>query len=316
MEHHYRCEDYYEVGREKIREFAYAIQNPHPTHWDDAAAHALGYPGLLAPATFASSVATTAQRAMFQQATPGYEPSQLLHLEQEIHCHRPVVAGDKLFWDLTVDSLRPVAGGDIFVVTTVISDQNSHPVQTVHTTLVGRRATNPEAAQAVSRQILDAPVPRVQLVPGPFSLPPFKSQTLTAGTEIVVGQRFPSRTYQLARGDLVNYAGVSGDNNPIHWNDTASRHAGLDTVVAHGMLTMGLGAGYLTCHLENPGCLTEYVVQFSTLATVDTAKPTDLEFTATVTSIDPTTRTATIALTSESRGRPTFTRATAKVRLH
>lgn len=51
----------------------------------------------------------------------------------------------------------------------------------------------------------------------------------------------------------------------------------------------------LTTHLENPGCLTDYVVQFTTLATVGSTKPTDLEFSATVSAMDPIAPTATIA---------------------
>ena len=42
--HYYRVDDTYQVGREKVREYARAVQDTHPAHWDPAAAAELGYP--------------------------------------------------------------------------------------------------------------------------------------------------------------------------------------------------------------------------------------------------------------------------------
>ncbi|MEI7717076.1 MAG: MaoC family dehydratase N-terminal domain-containing protein, partial [Mycobacterium sp.] len=41
---HYRAPDYFEVGREKIREFAAAVKDEHPAHDNDTAAADAGYP--------------------------------------------------------------------------------------------------------------------------------------------------------------------------------------------------------------------------------------------------------------------------------
>lgn len=38
-------------------------------------------------------------------------------------------------------------------------------------------------------------------------------------SSVKVGDKLPEKTYPLTRQDLVNYAGVSGDLNPIHWDD-------------------------------------------------------------------------------------------------
>ena len=43
--HYYVAGHTYEVGREKVREYARAVQDYHPAHWDDAAAAALGMDG-------------------------------------------------------------------------------------------------------------------------------------------------------------------------------------------------------------------------------------------------------------------------------
>src|SRR5918998_713048 len=54
--HYYQMDDTYLVGREKVREFARAVQDYHPAHWNLAAAADLGYPDLVAPLTFTSTV--------------------------------------------------------------------------------------------------------------------------------------------------------------------------------------------------------------------------------------------------------------------
>ena len=65
-------------------------------------------------------------------------------------------------------------------------------------------------------------------------------------SSVKVGDQLPEKVITLTRQDLVNYAGVSGDLNPIHWDDDIAKQVGLDTAIAHGMLTMGLGGGYVT----------------------------------------------------------------------
>jgi hypothetical protein len=74
---HYRVDDFYEVGREKVREYARAVQDFHPAHHDEDAAKGLGYDGLLAPLTFISLVGIIAQTRMFKEVITGYDPSQI-----------------------------------------------------------------------------------------------------------------------------------------------------------------------------------------------------------------------------------------------
>lgn len=57
--------------------------------------------------------------------------------------------------------------------------------------------------------------------------------------------------YRISRGpitttQLVKYAGVSGDFNRIHFDHPFAVQAGLDGVIAHGMLTMGFAASCLS----------------------------------------------------------------------
>ena len=66
----------------------------------------------------------------------------------------------------------------------------------------------------------------------------------------------------LTRTQIVQYAGASGDFNPIHTDEKfATESAGYPSVFAHGMLTMGLTGRLLTDWLGD-GVLTDYGVRF------------------------------------------------------
>jgi acyl dehydratase len=66
----------------------------------------------------------------------------------------------------------------------------------------------------------------------------------------------------LSRTQIVQYAGASGDFNPIHHDERfAMDAAGYPSVFAHGMLSMGLTGTLLTDWLGD-GVLREYGVRF------------------------------------------------------
>ncbi|WP_429455260.1 FAS1-like dehydratase domain-containing protein [Nocardia sp. GP40] len=308
----YRSTDHYEVGREEIREFARAVQDFHPAHWDDAAARALGYPGLIAPVTFASSVATVAQRALLRTALQGYDPARLLHVEQEIHCHRALAAGDRLTHEITVDSWRTIAGGDLIALTTVISDHDTGPVQTVHTTLAGRGGAEGETVGDIAKTLAlqDLPLPLTAAADLATSGRAFAVGVARGiSREILAGQRFPPCAYRLTRGEVVNYAGVSGDVNPLHWSDDIASATGTPGVLAHGMLTMGLGAAALSSWCGDPTGLLDYSVVFANPVHLVGRRTTDIEFTGTVHASG--ADRATVALTAQCDGTPVLGGATA-----
>ncbi len=67
----------------------------------------------------------------------------------------------------------------------------------------------------------------------------------------------------LKRTQIVQYAGASGDYNPVHTdNEYVTKVAGYPTVFAHGMLTMGLTGKAITNYVGD-GRLTNFGVRFS-----------------------------------------------------
>ena len=113
-------------------------------------------------------------------------------------------------------------------------------------------------------------------------------------SSVKVGDELPDETITLTRADLVNYAGVSGDLNPIHWDDEIAKQVGLDTAIAHGMLTMGLGGGYVTEWVGDPGAVTEYNVRFTAIVPVpNDGVGADIVFTGRVKSADEDTKSVT-----------------------
>lgn len=67
----------------------------------------------------------------------------------------------------------------------------------------------------------------------------------------------------MTRAALVQYAGASGDFNPIHWNEKFAREVGLPDVIAHGMFTMAEAIRVVTDWVGDPGAVVEYGVRFT-----------------------------------------------------
>jgi meromycolic acid (3R)-3-hydroxyacyl-[acyl-carrier protein] dehydratase HadA len=135
---HYRYPDHYDVGREKVREYAVAVKNDDPAYFDEAAAGALGHESLPAPLTFISVFGYQAQTAFFANANIALQDAQIVQVDQELRFVRPIHAGDRLYCDVSVHSVREAHGTDIIVTKNIISNQAGETVQESYTTLAGR----------------------------------------------------------------------------------------------------------------------------------------------------------------------------------
>jgi hypothetical protein len=135
---HYRYPDYYQVEREKVREYAVAVQNDDACYFDEDAAAELGYDKLLAPLTYISVFAYQAHIAFFASANIDIQDAQIVQVDQELKFLRPIRAGDRLYCDVYVESLRTAHGTDILVTKNTITNQAGDIMQENYTTLAGR----------------------------------------------------------------------------------------------------------------------------------------------------------------------------------
>ncbi len=88
--------------------------------------------------------------------------------------------------------------------------------------------------------------------------------TILRASELAVGQTFDTLVVEdLKRTQIVQYAGASGDYNPLHTDEIyATKIAGYPSVFAHGMLTMGL-TGQAVAALVGAENLLRFGVRFT-----------------------------------------------------
>ncbi|GAA2521366.1 FAS1-like dehydratase domain-containing protein [Rarobacter incanus] len=133
----------YRVGREKIREFARAVGAHLPQHHDLAAARAQGYGDLVAPVTFAVTIAQAAEAQLIEDPGADIDFSRVVHADERFEHVRPLVAGDDVVTVLTVVSIKERAG--LAMVSTRADIHESLPgdepgelISSVHSTLAVR----------------------------------------------------------------------------------------------------------------------------------------------------------------------------------
>jgi hypothetical protein len=159
---HYRYHDYFLVGREKIREYAASVKSEDPLHSSEEAARAAGYPDVIAPLTFIAVAGRQVQLEIFKQFDVGINLSRVIHRDQKILFHRPVFAGDKLYFDSWLDSVLESHGTVITEMRSEVTDADGQPVITTIVTMIGEAAGAEDnalvaaiAARAQARQSAD-----------------------------------------------------------------------------------------------------------------------------------------------------------------
>jgi acyl dehydratase len=127
----------YEVGREKLREFAAAVGETAPVAWGPEAARAAGYADVVAIPTFAMVLVLRGLDAFVAQT--GIDYSRVIHADQQFTYARPIIAGDRLSSLLTVDRVRNVGGNTIVTLRceiTNITDTGGEPLCTAVSTVL------------------------------------------------------------------------------------------------------------------------------------------------------------------------------------
>jgi acyl dehydratase len=117
----------YEVGAEKIREFADAIGAESPVHRDREAALAAGYRGVVAPPMFCVVYSARAMGPAILDPQVGINLAAMVHGGQEFVWEEPVCAGDTITTTASCSEIYEKDGKGFYVFESVSTNQDEKP---------------------------------------------------------------------------------------------------------------------------------------------------------------------------------------------
>ena len=120
----------YAVGREKIREFASAVGETNPLHFEPEAARAAGYADVVAPPMFAVVYASRSVAPALFDPEVGLNFAMMVHGAQEFVWGPLVVAGDDITTVTTVKDIADRGEMTFYVFESVSRNQRDETVCT------------------------------------------------------------------------------------------------------------------------------------------------------------------------------------------
>ena len=133
-------------------------------------------------------------------------------------------------------------------------------------------------------------------------------------SDVAVGDVVGPVTVPVTRAALVAYANASGDQNPIHQDESFARSVGLPDVIAHGMWTMGASGTVVADWAGDAGRVVEFGTRF-TKPVVVPVSGTELVVQGVVKAVDAETGRVTVDVTTTCGGEKVLGRCVAVVRL-
>ena len=118
----------YEVGREKIREYANAVGESNPVHHDREAARAAGFRDVVAPPMFAVVYSAGAMGPAILDPEVGINLMLMVHGVQEFVWGEPVCAGDTITTTAEVVDISERDGKGFYVFRSVSQNQDGDEV--------------------------------------------------------------------------------------------------------------------------------------------------------------------------------------------
>ena len=133
-------------------------------------------------------------------------------------------------------------------------------------------------------------------------------------SEVSVGDVVGPVTVPVTRDTLVAYANASGDQNPIHQDESFARSVGLPDVIAHGMWTLGASGTVVADWAGDAGRVVEFGTRF-TKPVVVPVSGTELVVQGVVKAVDAETGRVTVDVTTTCGGEKVLGRCVAVGRL-
>ena len=191
------------IDPERAKAYAAATNDPNPKYAD----------GTYAPPVFGVVPTWGAMGLAVADVVPGDALMMIVHGEQDMHFHQPLVPGTKLTTTATAHSVRVGGSGTRFTIEVESKDETGEPVLTEYVTMFIRGMSDGESGGP------DKPNHEVDLA----------SATKVGTFSVHVDD---DQTYR--------YKEASGDNMPIHVDDAFAKQVGLPGIIAHGLCTMAM----------------------------------------------------------------------------
>ena len=118
----------YEVGREKIKEYAYAVGEDNPVYFDRERARKAGFRDVVAPPMFAVVYSGPAVGPAIFDPEVGINFAMMVHGSQEFVWGEPVCAGDTVTTETTVKDISERGGMGFYVFESVSTNQDGREV--------------------------------------------------------------------------------------------------------------------------------------------------------------------------------------------
>ena len=118
----------YEVGREKIKEFAYAVGEDNPVYFDREAAQAAGFRDVPAPPMFAVVYSAGGVGPAILDPEVGMNFMAMVHGGQKFVWGEPVCSGDTISTTAEVKDISEKDGKGFYVFESVSTNQDGDEV--------------------------------------------------------------------------------------------------------------------------------------------------------------------------------------------
>jgi acyl dehydratase len=118
----------YAVGREKVKEYAFAVGETDALHFDVQAARAAGHRDVVAPPMFAVVYSGPAVAPAIFDSEVGLDFVRMVHGGQEFRWGALVVAGDEITTEASVKDISERAGNGFYVFETRSTNQDGDTV--------------------------------------------------------------------------------------------------------------------------------------------------------------------------------------------
>lgn len=133
----YRMPQAHVVTRDEIVTFARAVRTSDDRCLDVDAARAAGHTDVVAPTTFAVTLAQQAEALFMRDEEAGVDFSRLVHGEATFTHHAPIVAGEALIAETTVARVRSAGGHDMVTLATAVTTADgSHRADTTSVVVI------------------------------------------------------------------------------------------------------------------------------------------------------------------------------------